>query len=106
MKALLAFLAMTVAANAECQKPDDIRKSVQLAMPTAIVNDLGQLGTQMFITAFNAYPPQSQHVADQILVADKPNAPRVAVIYFIKGCYVASSFPERKIYDDIMGHKL
>ena len=106
MKLLATVFALTFISTAECQTSDDIRKSIELQMPTATISDLGQLGTQMFLVAFNAYPPASQHSADQILVADKPDAPRVAVIYFIKGCYVASSFPERKIYDDIMGHKL
>ena len=106
MKAFLAFLAMTVAANAECLTSDEIKKSLLLVMPTVTFTELGELGTQLFLLNLNAAFPNNGAIADRIIVADKPTAPRLAVVYFIKDCYAGEVFPLRAEYENIMGHKL
>jgi hypothetical protein len=89
-----------------CQPPQEIKDSIAEKMPTAEITDLGKMGTMIFLEVFNAAPPQSHHVASQIVIAKKPGAPRVGIFYFMGGCYTGSSFPTRQFYDSTMGKDL
>ena len=45
---------------------------------------------QVFVTVFNDAPPQTSHVADEVILFYKPTAPTVMLALFNIGCIVAS----------------
>ena len=108
MKSIIALMLFfyTTSCYAECQTMEIVKASITKQMPTAKMQELGPLGTQLFLVNFNNIPPVTHHKADAILIADKPDAPRIAVVLFIAGCFVDASFPERGLFEQIMGRPL
>lgn len=86
IRALIALAFLATPALAECVTPAQVTEHITKIVPGAEV----RAAPQGFMARFNAMPPVTNIVADQVIVFSHPSKSAVLVAMFNKGCWVAS----------------
>ena len=84
--ALYLLWSISPAHAGECVTETQIRQSVHMQFPTAIMSTIGDKNLKGFLAAFNAEPPRSEAVADRVLIISDSGMAAINVAFFWHGC--------------------
>ena len=83
---LLSAFAASAAPRPTCFSTLRIEEMVRDEVQGAAIRLLSGIDAQQFVASFNAVPPQSHVLAEEILLVSKPQMPAAILIFFNGGC--------------------
>ena len=80
-------MAVTLAhAETSCTTYKKFEAEAHVFMPQAIIADMTEAQSQIFLKVWNAVPPETNLEADQISVVSDNGKPNVLILFFNRGC--------------------
>lgn len=91
---------LDIAKPAACTSPSDVRGS--LPAPQRVEAHLRGTQAERFMQIYNAIPPRTTRVADELLVLSQPGVTTMAVLRFVGGCFKSFGIHPRKLTELIL----
>lgn len=104
---LVVFLFGALAGNAfaedVCRTPEMLKQAVAEKSPIATVTPLAKRQIPSVMRAFNAFPPATSIVADDVEIVANPTTNTKTLFFFNKGCFVAFQQVGSQVFEKLMG---
>ena len=101
--ALFLFCEPCSASPAHCTGPREIAESALARIPDAEITILGGERAKRFLATYNARPPQTNLIADVVMIVDPGRSSAVVfAVLFEEGCAVSGGKIARALFEKIL----